>query len=91
MLRVTIELVPQGDTDAATTIRTIEIGNIGFEAEPDVHLYHVRMANNERGVEHRSQFRKHATFTHARSDGVEVCVKRALEALVRKALEETRG
>ncbi len=76
MLLVEIKIHPGGDASRAETIRTIAITNVGPSFKhPDFHGYEVT-------VEH-DKGRKTTWFDHRQSDGVEVCVRKALEALAR--------
>lgn len=75
MLRVTIDLVPQGDEGRTRTLRTIEIVNTGVVMTGSEYLATM--------TAHDDATSYHVSFVHRRSDGVEACVRRALEALER--------
>lgn len=82
MLRVTIELVPQGNEEQARRLRTIEIVNEHYDAPNDTCEYTVRMYTNESdGKKKGMRYMGHNAFLHRRSDGAEVCVARALKVL----------
>lgn len=83
MLRVTIDVVPLGDETQTRRLRTLKIVNENHEGPDDWYHYSVVELDHEGQKRGGARCIGRRMFVHRRSDGVEVCVRKALEALGR--------
>lgn len=79
MLRITVELVPYGDETQKSTLSQFEVVNRGHH-EGEYFNYIVRKSRQEPD--------RLAGFYHIRDDGLNQCVRLAIEALQKKGLDK---